>query len=43
MSVYVLKNLLNELGKSDKIIGLPNILSTFPNLFIKVNNTWNKC
>ena len=31
MSVHVLLNLLNELGKRDKIRGLPSILSLFRN------------
>ena len=35
MSVHVLLNLLNELGKSDKIGGLPSILLLFCNKFIK--------
>ena len=42
MSAYVLLNLLNELGKRDKIIkmcGLPSILSLFCNEFNKFNNT----
>ena len=34
MSAHVLLNLLNELGKRDKMRGLPSILSLFPN---KVN------
>ena len=29
MSAHVLLNLLNELGKSDKMRGLPSILSLF--------------
>ena len=39
MSVHVLFNLLNELGKSDKMRGLPIILSLFCNKFNKFNNT----
>ena len=39
MSAHVLLNLLNELEKSDKIRGLPSILSLFRNKFYKVNNT----
>ena len=31
MNVHVLLNLLNELGKSDKMRGLPSILSLFRN------------
>ena len=37
MSAHVLLNLLNELGKTDK--ALPGILSVFPNLLNKFNNT----
>ena len=33
MSVYDLLNLLNELGKRDKMRGLPRILSLFRNEF----------
>ena len=32
-------NLLNELGKRDKMRGLPSILSLFRNEFNKFNNT----
>ena len=39
MSVYVLLNLLNELRKRDKMLGLPSILSLFRNGFNKFNNT----
>ena len=39
MSAHVLLNLLNELGKRDKMRGLPSILSLFRNEFNKVNNT----
>ena len=39
MSVHVLLNLLNELRKSDKMRGLPRILSLFRNGFNKFNNT----
>ena len=38
MSAHVLLNLLNELGKSDKMRGLPSILSLFRNEFNKFNN-----
>ena len=38
MSAYVLLNLLNELGKRDKMRGLPSILSLFRNEFNKFNN-----
>ena len=39
MSVHVLLNLLNKLGKRDKMWGLPSILSLFRNEFNKFNNT----
>ena len=39
MSAHVLLNLLNELGKRDKMRGLPNILSLFRNEINKFNNT----
>ena len=39
MSAYVLLNLLNELGKRDKMLGLPSIKSHFRNEFNKFNNT----
>ena len=39
MSVHVLLNLLNELGKRDKMRGLPSILIIFCNEFNKFNNT----
>ena len=39
MSVHVLLILLNELGKRDKMRGLPSILSLFRNEFYKFNNT----
>ena len=39
MSAHVLLNLLNELGKRDKMQGLPSILSLFRNKFDKFNNT----
>ena len=39
MSAHVLLNLLNELGKRDKIRGLPSILSLFCNEVNKFNNT----
>ena len=35
MSAHVLLNLLNELGKRDKMRGLPSILSLFLNEFNK--------
>ena len=39
MSAHGLLNLLNELGKRDKMRGLPSILSLFRNEFNKFNNT----
>ena len=39
MSDHVLLNLLDQLGKSDKMQGLPSILSFFSNEFNKFNNT----
>ena len=39
MSAHVLMNLLDELGKRDKMPGLPSFLSLFPNEFNKFNNT----
>ena len=39
MSAHVLFNLLNSLGKKDKMRGLPSILSLFRNEFNKFNNT----
>ena len=39
MSAHVLLNLLNELGKRDKMRGLPSILSLLRNEFNKFNNT----
>ena len=39
MSAHVLLNLLNELGKRDKMQGWPSILSLFRNEFKKFNNT----
>ena len=38
MSAHVLLNLLKELRKSDKLPGLPSILSLFRNKFNKLNN-----
>ena len=37
MTFHVLLNLLNELGKRDKMLGLPSILSLFRNEFNKFN------
>ena len=39
MSAHVLLNLLKELGKRDKMLGLSSILSLFSNEFNKFNNT----
>ena len=39
MSAHVLLNLLNELGKGDKMGGLPSYLSLFRNDFNNFNNT----
>ena len=39
MSAHILLNLLNELGKRDKMRGLPSIVSLFRNEFNKFNNT----
>ena len=39
MSAHVLLILLKELGKRDKMQGLPSILSLFRNKFNKFNNT----
>ena len=39
MSAHVLLILLNELGKRDKMLGLPSIQSLFRNEFNKFNNT----
>ena len=39
MSAHVLLNLLSELGKGDKMRGLPSILLLFRNSFDKFNNT----
>ena len=39
MSAHVLLNLLNELGKRDKMRGLLSILSLFRKEFNKFNNT----
>ena len=39
VGAHILLNLLNELGKKDKMRGLPSILSLFRNEFNKFNNT----
>ena len=39
MSAHVLLNLLNKLGKRDKMRGLPSILSLFRNKFNEFSNT----
>ena len=43
MSANVLLNLLNELGKRDKMLGLPSILSPFSNKFNKFNIQEHEC
>ena len=39
MNDHVILNLLNDLGKRDKMRGLPSILSLFCNEFNKFNNS----
>ena len=39
MSAHVLLNILNKLGKRDKMRSLSSILSLFRNKFDKFNNT----
>ena len=39
MTAHVLLNLLNNLGKRDKMRGLSSTLSLFRNEFNKLNNT----
>ena len=39
MSAHVLLNLLDNVGKRDKMRGLPSTLSLFRNEFNKFNNT----
>ena len=39
-SAHVLLNLLNKLGKRDKMRGLPSILSLFCKKFNKFNNKY---
>ena len=39
MSAHVFLNLLNQFGKSDKMQGLPLLLSLFRNKFNEFNNT----
>ena len=39
MSAHVLLILLSELGKRDKMLGKPRILSIFPNSFNKIIKT----
>ena len=41
-SVHVLLILLNDLRKTDKMLGLPSILSLFCNKFNKFNNTGSR-
>ena len=39
MKAHVLLNLFNKLGKRDKMLGLPSLISLFCNEFNKFNNT----
>ena len=39
MSAHVLLNILTKLGNSDKMRGLPSVLSLFRNKLNKFNNT----
>ena len=43
MSAHVLLNLSNELGKRDRMRGLPSILSRFRNEFNKFKNIFLGC
>ena len=43
MSAHVLLDLLIDLGKRDKMRGLPSTLSLFRNKFNKFNNTRARC
>ena len=43
MSARVLLNLLNDLGKRDKMRGFLSILSLFRNEYNKFNNTEHEC
>ena len=43
MSAHVLLNLLNELGKRDKMRGLPSILSLFATSLINSIKQEHKC
>ena len=43
MSVHVLLNLLNELGKRDKMRGLPSILSLFATRLINSKIQEHEC
>ena len=43
MSAHVLLNLLNELGKRDKMRGLPSILSLFRNELINSQIQEHEC
>ena len=43
MSAHVILNLLNELGKRDKMRGLPSILSLFRNEFHKLIIQEHEC
>ena len=43
MGAHILLNLLNELGKREKMRGLPSILSFFRNTFDKFNMQEHEC
>ena len=43
MSAHVLLNLLNKLGRRDKMLRKPRILSLFREDFNKFNNTRAQC
>ena len=43
MNVYALLYFLNELGKRDKMLGLPSILSPFHNEFNELKMCMHEC
>ena len=43
MSAHILLNLLNKLGKRDKMLGLPSFLSLFRSEFNKFNKKEHEC
>ena len=43
MSSHVLLNLFNKLGKSDKMCGLPSVLSLFPTRLINLIKQKHEC